>query len=309
MVLWDLSDPSKPAGLRPGLAERWEQDPSDPQDLDFPSAPGVNFHDGTPVNADAIIWNYDRFFRNDSPQFEPAASGITRARTPIMASYRKIDDFTVALTTNRVASYFPYMVVYHLMASPQAWESAGRDWARVAAAAGRHRAVPPEPLRAAAIGRTFAQRQLLGHQPPRTARSHPAAADARGEYPPGRPALGPGGLDRGAAARCHPLAAPGRLQRDDRLLPACLAVVLPDERRENTPFRDVRVRQGAELLRRSRRAGAAAQRHGGAFGRLAEAQRSGLRQPAEPLSPATRRGAVRCWPKPASTRRTRCASG
>ena len=132
MVLWDLSDPTKPAGLRPGLAERWEQDPNDPKTWIFHLRRGVTFHDGTPVNADAVIWNYDRFFRNDSPQFEPAASGITRARTPILTGYRKIDDYTVALTTNRVASYFPYMVVYHLLASPQAWESAGRDWARVA---------------------------------------------------------------------------------------------------------------------------------------------------------------------------------
>ncbi len=39
MVLWDLSDPSKPAGLRPGLAERWEQDPNDPRTWVFQSAP------------------------------------------------------------------------------------------------------------------------------------------------------------------------------------------------------------------------------------------------------------------------------
>ena len=133
MVLWDLSDPSKPAGLRPGLAERWEQDPQDPKTWIFHLRRGVTFHDGTPVNADAVIWNYDRFFKPDSPQFEPAGSGITRARTPILASYRKLDDHTVALTTTRVASYFPYMVVYHLLASPQSWETAGRDWGKVAA--------------------------------------------------------------------------------------------------------------------------------------------------------------------------------
>ena len=39
LVLWDLSDPSKPAGLRPGLAETWEQDADRPEDLALPPAP------------------------------------------------------------------------------------------------------------------------------------------------------------------------------------------------------------------------------------------------------------------------------
>jgi peptide/nickel transport system substrate-binding protein len=132
LVLWDLSRADRPATLRPGLAERWEQDPEDPRTWIFHLRRGVQFHDGTPFTADSVIWNLDRYFKPDSPQFEPAGSGITRARTPIMASYRKIDDFTVAVTTTRVASYFPYMAVYILFTSPQSFEQAGRDWARVA---------------------------------------------------------------------------------------------------------------------------------------------------------------------------------
>ena len=132
LVLWDLSRPDQPATLRPGLAERWEQDAADPQTWTFHLRQGVTFHDGTPFNADAVIWNLDRFFRQDSPQFEAAGSAISRARVPIMESYRKIDDRTVSFRTNRVASYFPYMVVYLLMTSPQSFEAGGRDWARVA---------------------------------------------------------------------------------------------------------------------------------------------------------------------------------
>ncbi|MFC7541933.1 ABC transporter substrate-binding protein [Siccirubricoccus deserti] len=107
LVLWDLSRADRPATLRPGLAERWEQAPDDPRTWIFHLRRGVQFHDGTPFTADSVIWNLDRYFKPDSPQFEPAGSGITRARTPIMASYRKLDDFTVAMTTTRVASYFP----------------------------------------------------------------------------------------------------------------------------------------------------------------------------------------------------------
>ena len=133
LTLWDLSSAERPATLRPGLAESWEQDPADPQNWIFRLRQGVTFHDGTPFNADAVIWNMDRFFRNDSPQFEAAGSAISRARVPILESYRKIDDRTIGMRTNRVASYFPYMVVYLLMTSPQSFEQGGRDWARVAA--------------------------------------------------------------------------------------------------------------------------------------------------------------------------------
>ena len=136
LALWDLTDASRPATLRPGLAESWEQDAANPRIWRFTLRQGVNFHDGTPFNADAVIWNLDRYFRNDSPQFEAGGSGITRARVTILESYRKIDDRTIEMTTSRVASYFPYMAVYILFTSPQSFEAAGRDWARVAAAGG-----------------------------------------------------------------------------------------------------------------------------------------------------------------------------
>ncbi|CAA9275652.1 MAG: ABC transporter, substrate-binding protein (cluster 5, nickel/peptides/opines) [uncultured Acetobacteraceae bacterium] len=132
LALWELSSSDRPATLRPGLAESWEQDPNDPKTWIFHLRQGVTFHDGTPFNADAVIWNLDRFFKNDSPQFEPAGSGITRARVTIMQSYRKIDDRTVAITSTRPASYFPYMLVYVLLTSPQSWEGAGRDWGKAA---------------------------------------------------------------------------------------------------------------------------------------------------------------------------------
>ncbi len=132
LVQWDLKSTDKLAGIIPALAERWEQDPSDKTIWTFHLRRGVSFHDGTPFNADAVIWNLDRYFKNDSPQFEPQGAGISRARAPLVGSYRKIDDVTVQITTTQVASYFPDMVVYLLFTSPQSFEKAGRDWAKVA---------------------------------------------------------------------------------------------------------------------------------------------------------------------------------
>ncbi|WP_244006839.1 ABC transporter substrate-binding protein [Methylobacterium sp. E-005] len=132
LVQWDLKSTTKLAGIIPALAERWEQDPNDKTIWTFHLRQGVKFHDGTPFNADAVIWNLDRYFKNDSPQFEPQGAGISRARAPLVGSYKKIDDATVQITTTQVASYFPYMVVYLLFTSPASFEKAGHDWNKVA---------------------------------------------------------------------------------------------------------------------------------------------------------------------------------
>ena len=131
LVLWDLSPTGKPAVLRPGLASSWEQAPGDKKTWIFHLRPDVKFHDGTPMNADAVIWNLERFFNEKSPQFEPAGAGLMRARVPTMESYRKVDDMTVAISTKAPASYFPYQAVYILFTSPASFEKAGQSWANV----------------------------------------------------------------------------------------------------------------------------------------------------------------------------------
>jgi ABC-type transport system substrate-binding protein len=134
LTLWDLSRSDVRAGLRPGLAERWEQDPADPKTWIFHLRHGVTFHDGTPFDADAVMWNLDRFWKQDSPQFDAAGSGVVRSRATLVSGYRKIDDKTIAITTSRPASYFPYMAVYILMTSPASFDKGGRDWAKAALA-------------------------------------------------------------------------------------------------------------------------------------------------------------------------------
>jgi ABC-type transport system substrate-binding protein len=131
LVLWDLTTTDRLAPLRPGLAERWEQSPDDPKTWIFHLRRGVTFHDGTAFDADAVIWNLERYFNKDAPQFEPPAAGIVRARAPITTGYRKLDAMTVAITTASPASYYPYMAALILFSSPTSFEKAGRDWAKV----------------------------------------------------------------------------------------------------------------------------------------------------------------------------------
>src|SRR5258707_14927208 len=77
LVLWDLTRTDQLAALRPGLAEKWEQDPADNKTWIFHLRRGVKFHDGTDFNADAVIWNLDRDFKNSCPQFDTPSSAIS----------------------------------------------------------------------------------------------------------------------------------------------------------------------------------------------------------------------------------------
>jgi ABC-type transport system substrate-binding protein len=79
-----------------------------------------------------VIWNFDRIYKNDSPQFDPPGAAQARPRLPQFVGYRKIDDFTVTLTTKEAASYLPYAIVHVLFASPASFEKAGHNWDRVA---------------------------------------------------------------------------------------------------------------------------------------------------------------------------------
>jgi ABC-type transport system substrate-binding protein len=136
LILWDLSKADAPADLRPGLATAWKQDPKDPSTWLFTLRQGVKFHDGEPFDADAFVWNMERFYNDKSKQFEPPAAGLTRARNPYVKSYAKVDKNTVSVTTIRPLSYFPQLMVWPLMASPKNWEKAGSWQAQAKAPAG-----------------------------------------------------------------------------------------------------------------------------------------------------------------------------
>ncbi len=134
LVLWDLSRSDKPADIMPGLAESWDQDPADPKKWRFRLRQGVQFHDGTAFDADSVIWNLDRYYKNDSPQFDAAAAALARGRVSIMSAYRKLDAGTIEIETSRAISYLPHLITWILFSSPQSFEAAGRDWGKVAAA-------------------------------------------------------------------------------------------------------------------------------------------------------------------------------
>jgi peptide/nickel transport system substrate-binding protein len=107
LTMWDLSSADKPSVMIPGLATEWKVDDADKKKWTFKLRPGVKFHDGSPFNADAVVWNIEKVLKQDAPQFDASQVGVTASRMPTLASASKIDDMTVELTTKEPDSFLP----------------------------------------------------------------------------------------------------------------------------------------------------------------------------------------------------------
>lgn len=122
LVEWDLSQGKSPSTLVPGLATEWAVNPQDHTKWIFKLRPGVKFHDGTPFNADAVVWNVNKVLDKNAPQYAPAQIGNTVSRMPTLVAARKIDDLTVELSTNEPDAILPYNLTNLFIVSPDAWK-------------------------------------------------------------------------------------------------------------------------------------------------------------------------------------------
>ena len=128
LVQWDLRVTDVPAPVIPWLASEFATDPKDRKKWIFTLRRDVKFHDGSDFNADAVVFNLQRFFDEKAPHFDKTASAQIKARTPLLDRWEKIDDYRVAIWTTDVATYFPEMLTNVLMSSPAQYEKLGRDW-------------------------------------------------------------------------------------------------------------------------------------------------------------------------------------
>src|SRR5882757_10945295 len=72
LTMWDLSSADKASAMIPGLSTEWKVDDADKKKWTFKLRPGVTFHDGSPFNADAVVWNVEKVLKQDTPQFDPS---------------------------------------------------------------------------------------------------------------------------------------------------------------------------------------------------------------------------------------------
>ncbi len=134
LVAWETNVADRPGKLVPGLATAWRVDPSDRKKWIFTLRHDVKFHDGSMFNADAVIWNLDKVLDDKAPHYDKRQSAQVKPRLPSIASYRKVDDDTVEITTKDVDSFFPYQMLWFMISSPAQYDKVGRDWDKFATA-------------------------------------------------------------------------------------------------------------------------------------------------------------------------------
>ena len=121
LIAWELDVSDRPGKMIPGLATEWKVDDADKTLWTFTLRSGVKFHDGSAFDANAVIWNLEKAFNKDAPQFDTRQSAQVRPRLPGLLSYRKSGDMEVEIKTKTVDSLFPYQLLLFLVSSPAQW--------------------------------------------------------------------------------------------------------------------------------------------------------------------------------------------
>jgi len=117
--------------ILPGLASSWDV-AADGLTYTFHLRTGVKFHDGTPFNADAVVYSISRQFKQDMPdfQFGPWQYWGGMDMDNIVKDVVKVDDATVKFTLKRVEAPFLANLAMNFAAivSPTAAKMYGADF-------------------------------------------------------------------------------------------------------------------------------------------------------------------------------------
>jgi ABC-type transport system substrate-binding protein len=105
-------------GLEPVLAESYEEDLPNHRIL-FHIRPDVTFHDGSALDANAVIWNFEQLINAKALQFSDYWKGI-----------KKLDNLTVEIDFTEYSNQLLYSWAFTSMYSEAAWEEASGETSR-----------------------------------------------------------------------------------------------------------------------------------------------------------------------------------
>jgi peptide/nickel transport system substrate-binding protein len=128
LTRFDLTQGKATPKVIPGLAESWDVTP-DATTWTFHLRKGVTFHDGTPWNADAAVFNLDRMTNKASPLYDAELNSTGGILLQGIKSAKKVDDMTVEITTNGPWSYLPEDLALVPFGSPTAIQKEGKKFA------------------------------------------------------------------------------------------------------------------------------------------------------------------------------------
>lgn len=125
LVKYDLD-----MNIVPGLAEAWEVS-SDRLTWTFRLRKGVKFQDGTPFNAEAVKYTFDRIA-------DPATASPRKSSAGMIKSVKVLDDYTVAITTLKpFGPLLAQLTAYNLaILSPTQAKKLGKKYAQNPAGTG-----------------------------------------------------------------------------------------------------------------------------------------------------------------------------
>lgn len=125
LVYWNINQDTKIPVEIPYLAEEYQVRPDDKSKWVFKLRKGVKFHDGSDFNADAVIWNLEKLFKKDAPQYDPKQISATACCMLDIKAWTKIDDYTVEMDTGTPDANTLYRLPWLRMASPTQWKKLG----------------------------------------------------------------------------------------------------------------------------------------------------------------------------------------
>jgi peptide/nickel transport system substrate-binding protein len=116
--------------VEPALAESWEIS-EDGKTYTFTLRAGVSFHDGTPFNAEAVKFNFDRMLDESHPFYDTGPFPLSFFFSAIETT-EAVDERTVKFTLNEPYAPFLSNLAYPtgLIVSPSAVEQNGADFGR-----------------------------------------------------------------------------------------------------------------------------------------------------------------------------------
>ena len=132
LVAWEMNISDRPGKLIPGLATSWQTDPADRRNWIFKLREKVRFHDGSTLDADAVVWNLAKVLDPQAPQFDNRQAAQVRPRLPSIASWKRLDPMTVQITTKAIDALFPYQLLWFLVSSPAQYANLGNSWEKFA---------------------------------------------------------------------------------------------------------------------------------------------------------------------------------